>query len=155
MIYEYMICQNNDKTVYLKPVKEIDIDPEIFEDTDSIYILKRFYHIDESDVEMSFVIALDSENHPIAVYRLGIGDYSSVGLHERTTAIFSLLSGARSFMICHNHPGGNPFSSDADNINKRRMKVLSDLIEVELNGSYIITKFGWCEIDSNTINYWE
>lgn len=156
MIYEYMIYRNNDNIVSLKPTKELDLNQEdYYSCEDTLYILYDFYDIDISDIEMSFVIAMDYKGHPIGIYRVSIGDYKSCNLYLRTIGIFILLTGARSFIVCHNHPNRTTDPSNEDVLNKMSISQLASLLDIEFEGSFIITREGYLEIDKKEFETWE
>jgi DNA repair protein RadC len=64
------------------------------------------------------------------------------------------LLGARSFIVAHNHPDGACEMSTADLGNERLFEALADLLGIEFDGSFILTRGGWCKIPENEIHYW-
>ncbi|MBQ2712394.1 MAG: RadC family protein [Clostridia bacterium] len=64
--------------------------------------------------EEIYVLLLDSDGKEIKTFRhsYGVGDSAKVELHRLTKEL--LVSGARYFILAHNHPSGSLYPSEAD-----------------------------------------
>lgn len=71
-------------------------------------------------VEQCHVMMLDTKHHPIGYKVISTGGIASSPADIRVVLRQVLLSGATSFVFCHNHPSGSPTPShDDDNLTKR------------------------------------
>ena len=104
-------------------------------------IVDMFNHIFNASKlaeEYAWVLAMDSKNHCIGVFELSHGtvNMSFVGLRE--IFIRLCLVGAANFVLIHNHPSGDPTPSKQDIIMTRRIKEVSDLIDIPLIDHIVI-----------------
>lgn len=79
--------------------------------------------------ESFFIVALDAYENLIGWHRISLGSYNCVQMDVKM--IFRILyeSDANSFIICHNHPSGNPEPSAADSAGTRRLREMSKILE--------------------------
>lgn len=67
------------------------------------------------NVEQCHVLMLDTKHHPIGHKIISTGGIASSPVDVRVVLRQVLLSGATSFVFCHNHPSGSPSPSREDN----------------------------------------
>ena len=156
MVCEYIICNNDDGFPELVPIRESNMDREEMDGNimENILFLRDFTKLDIRDVETSYVMALDYIYRPLGILQLSIGDYKSCMIYSRPIATFLLLIGAKRFFVVHNHPDGRLEASTNDITNKDMIGSMSNLLEFEFNGSYIVTKDGFINIETDEQVIW-
>lgn len=90
------------------------------------------------DVEEVWVAALNSQLSIIEKKLIFKGTVDSCLFHPREIIRFLCLYNASSFVVAHNHPGGNPKPSSSDIKLTKKIFELSKLIEIPLNDHLII-----------------
>ena len=85
------------------------------------------------------IIALDNGNRIIG-YDCIEGTTNQCALYPANVFRFLLSSAASSFIVAHNHPGGNTNPSQADWNITERLKSAGELLEVPLMDHLIITE---------------
>lgn len=73
------------------------------------------------DVEQCHVLMLDTKHHPVGYKVISSGGIASSSVDVRVVLRQVLLSGAPTFVFCHNHPSGSPQPSNEDNLLTERM----------------------------------
>lgn len=71
-------------------------------------------HFTKWNQEILLGLYLDTKSHVIACERLFVGTIDSVEIHPREIFSHALFKGAKSIILMHNHPSGNPEPSSAD-----------------------------------------
>ena len=157
MICEYIIGNNDIGFPELIPIRESNMEREEMDGDliENLLFLRDFTKMDIRDVETAYVMALDYLYRPLGILQLSIGDYKSCMIYSRATATFLLLSGARRFIVIHNHPSGQLKASDADVANKLMIESMANLLEIEFEGSFIITRDGWKKVGTEAYDYWD
>lgn len=91
-----------------------------------------------SDKERAVSILLDNKNKVIGVDEVSIGTINSTIFHPREIFKAVLLSNAVNFIICHNHPSGNPEPSPEDIQVSERIKKAAEVMGISLLDHIII-----------------
>lgn len=96
-------------------------------------------YLEDLPYEAVIIIALDNQNRTIGI-NVTEGSVNQCAVYPANVFRFLLSCGAASFVMAHNHPGGNPAPSEADwNITKRLQGVGKGL-EVPLLDHIIIAE---------------
>lgn len=66
------------------------------------------------DVERFHVLYLDRKNRLISDERMGVGTVDHVPVYPREVIKRALILGASALILVHNHPSGDPTTSEAD-----------------------------------------
>ena len=144
MIYLYDIARDEERHPTLTKIKSFNVKKEITSENDS---LVRFIHeylkVDSYDNEHMFLLALDMYDRSMGVFLLGIGDYKNVDVFNRNVAECLILSGARRFILVHNHPDGALFLSDGDKQTGIEMKSLGEIFDIKLVANCVVTEDGF------------
>ena len=102
----------------------IDFPQKITQSSVAAKLMRSLFEKGEIELhEVFLAVFLDRANQPIGYYRHSIGGISGTVVDTRIllgTALKTLASG---MLICHNHPSGNIFPSQAD---KNLTKKLAD-----------------------------
>ena len=101
--------------------------------------------------EAFYVIALSRKNRPIGRHRVSIGTLTSTLVHPREVFRPLILAGASAFIVCHNHPSGDPSPSSADISITRRLKEAGAIFDMDMTDHIII---GTAEDDASGLGYY-
>jgi DNA repair protein RadC len=106
----------------------------------SEHIRKIFEKLDrlERNKEHFFLISLNTRSKVKFVELISIGTVSSSLVHPREVFRRSILRGATSVIICHNHPSGDAEPSEEDISITRRLIEAGKIIGIELLDHVII-----------------
>ena len=95
-------------------------------------------HLRTADHEEMITICLDSRNHLMALHQTAVGGASGANLILDVLLRVVLLVGARSFILVHNPPGGDPTPSRQDVELTKRVTQASTCIDIPLVDHIII-----------------
>ena len=90
-----------------------------------------------------WVLMLDIRLNPLGVVQVGMGDISETVFPKRRFARELVESGAPRFVLCHNHPSGDPSPSDDDFQLTTVVKDLGALLGADLVDHIILTDFDY------------
>ncbi len=102
---------------------------------------RDYMKMDKFDNEHLYLIAFDYYRNSLGVFLLGIGDYKSCETYRRNLAECLILSGARRFLIIHNHPDGG-WISDKDMELADSVQEIAELFDIYFMGVYSISNKG-------------
>jgi DNA repair protein RadC len=116
----------------------IDSDqPTIYSTEDAVSLLED---IRGKKQEYFVCLTLDGAHRLIAKRTITIGTLTSSLVHPREVFADAITDRAASIIVAHNHPSGNPKSSQADREVTKRLLDVADLIGIKLVEHIIITK---------------
>lgn len=154
---EYTIVINGDGTLNLKQVgdtKEYCGDPDVIYDL--MCFMREEYSLDILDSENAYLVSIDGDDMPKAIYHISKGDYDRCNIYNRTIGAFLLLTRALGFVVIHNHPNGVADGSTADIANAALLKSLGNILGIVFKGSYVITRMGFLNVeDKESFELWE
>lgn len=106
--------------ISIQMVREKTMNYEVTCASDGVSIL-RGMGVHNSPEEKFFVLCLNAKGRVTSISEVSHGGQSSAPVEM--SAIFSraLLSGAKSIIVSHNHPSGDPTPSDCDRILTERI----------------------------------
>jgi DNA repair protein RadC len=84
------------------------------------------------------VLLLDNQKRLINQLKVSIGTIDKAYVHPRDVFRPAVASGAKSIIIVHNHPSGDPEPSEADYILTRELCMCSKIVDIELLDHIII-----------------
>lgn len=125
-IIAYCLCERYEK----KPVIVCRSDVEKY---------LQFYFGQRKD-EYVAVLFLDTSNHVLGTEEITEGTVNHCVVYPRTIVQRALKYGASSFIMAHNHPGGNPGASEADWQITKRLYTIGKLLDIHLCDHIIILK---------------
>lgn len=102
--------------------------------------------IGQKDREHFVVVHLSTQNDPIAIETVSIGDLSSALVHPREVFKAAILANAASIVIGHNHPSGHLTPSPEDRAVWRQVKAAGELIGIEVMDFIIVGGNRWYSI---------
>lgn len=92
----------------------------------------------EPEKEHVVVITLGSRMNPTGWHMVSIGGFSEAACHPREVLRPVIVRGATSFILCHNHPSGDPRPSRADEMVTRRLNQAAEIMQISLTDHIII-----------------
>lgn len=92
------------------------------------------------DHEQLWIVALDSANHVSAIRRLAEGGRHGCAVLARDVLRMALSLSASSFVLAHNHPGGDPAPSRHDLVLTERVARAASFIGLPLVDHVIVTR---------------
>lgn len=99
-------------------------------------------------VEQCHVLMLDAKHHPIGYKIISTGGIAASPVDVRVVLRQVLLSGASSFVFCHNHPSGSPTPSSDDNSLTRHLLEASHAVGLKMLDHIIVglgTYYSYCD----------
>lgn len=98
--------------------------------------MRELYHADILPEEKLWMIAMNTKCKPLGVFELAHGSMDSAVMDSKAIFTRLLLSGARGFVLVHNHPSGDSTPSAIDISNTKKVKegaeLLKELQEIDL-----------------------
>lgn len=139
MVKQYDIANNANGIPYLIEVNSYDLK----NDTSVIELFTKHIKLNTLSDERVYMVSLDLYNRILGIIMIGLGDYKGSQIYKRNMALMLLLSGARKFVVVHNHPDGALFLSQDDNTNTILFVGLAKILEVKFEASYVVTRNGY------------
>lgn len=100
-------------------------------------------------IESSIVIFLNRANKTIGWYKLSQGGINGTIMDQRILFAVALKCGASGIIISHNHPSGQLFPSNEDNIATNKIKEAGKILDITLIDHIIITEDGYYSYADN------
>jgi DNA repair protein RadC len=95
-------------------------------------------NVDIEHQEKFMVLSLDSKNRLIRMHVVSIGTVDSTIVHPRDVFRNAIADNARSVILVHNHPSGDPSPSPEDTSVTRRLADASDILGIPILDHVII-----------------
>lgn len=89
------------------------------------------------------VLLLNRSNEVLGIYPLSKGGITGTVVDSRLIFAVALKCNATGIIICHNHPSGKLFPSDADIILTKKIKKCADFLDISLIDHIILTNNGF------------
>jgi len=100
-------------------------------------ILRKLDRLDRNK-EHFFLISLNTKSKVKFVELISLGTVSATPVHPREVFRRSIIRGATSIIICHNHPSGDPEPSEEDLGLTRRLIEVGKIVGIEVLDHVII-----------------
>ena len=97
----------------------------------------------EKDIEIFTVVYLDNQNKIIATEEASKGTLSSASVYPREIMKRTIQLGAKSVILGHNHPSGNPKESQSDIQITKKIKSALSYIDVNVLDHIIVGLDGY------------
>lgn len=102
--------------------------------------------LENKDREILVVILLDVKNAPIGVNLVSIGSLETSVAQPREIYKAAILASAKSIILVHNHPSGNPTPSKEDMKTTRQVKEAGDILGVTFLDHIIVGRDCYCSM---------
>ena len=127
--------------IRFKPVRlPLPVQREVLSPRDAAHIAQQL--LGESLVEKAISLYLNNGRRLIGVHTVSVGTIDSTLVLPRDVLLPALMSGARSVIVAHNHPSGDPTPSPDDFEVTRRLYAAGELLGVTVDDSLIIGESG-------------
>ena len=93
---------------------------------------------EDLDREAVWVACLDTKNRLACLSQVSLGSLDSAIVHPREVLKIALLANARSMILVHNHPSGDPTPSGEDKAITERIKQAAEVVGIRLLDHLII-----------------
>ena len=126
----------------VKLVKEethrYEIDRHLDQPKEVIKFLREVVQIQENAEEVVVLIALDGKNKTIGFFEVSRGSLNTASMNSREVFKRAMLCNAKSIILAHNHPSGDPTPSKEDIAMTVRMFEAGNLLDITLLDHIII-----------------
>jgi DNA repair protein RadC len=92
----------------------------------------------EPEKEHVVVLALNTRCRLMGWHLVSTGGFSEALCHPREVLRPIIVRAAPSFILCHNHPSGDPGPSRADEVVTRRIREASEIFQINLLDHVIV-----------------
>lgn len=126
---------------YISP--KLDKHPQIRNAKGAVKVIRDFYNVNQIDLkEFYWLILLSHSNHVLGVAEIGVGNSKKVLANPKEVFQLALKINASGIIIAHNHPtsANKPIASKEDIDHTEQMKTISNLLDIELVDSLILSK---------------
>lgn len=103
---------------------------------DAVAILQAY--LPHADREHFVVLALDTRLRPVGIHTVAIGSLDASIVHPREVFKFAVLANAKSVILGHNHPSGDPEPSKEDIELTKRFCSAGELLGIEVTDHLIL-----------------
>lgn len=110
------------------------------------YDIAKEIGIDENAEEEFWIMCLDTKNKPCGFHMISHGSLDSTIVHPREVFKRALLNNARSIMLYHNHPSGNPEPSQQDIEITKRLGDVGDIMGIQVLDHIILGDGTYCSL---------
>ena len=98
-----------------------------------------FYaHLSDLNHEQFWIMLLNNANKVIKLEKIGVGGMTGTTADPKKIYKSALENNAASIMLCHNHPSGNVFPSNADKTITNNLKKAGQFLEIKILDHIII-----------------
>lgn len=97
-----------------------------------------YKYLDDTDRENMVAMLLDTKNNVIGINTVSVGSLNASIVHPREVLKPAILANAASFILCHNHPSGDPSPSSQDLEVTRRLHDACNIIGIQLRDHVIL-----------------
>src|SRR5437868_6725411 len=120
-----------------KPVRlPLPIQREVSSPGDAAHMARQL--LADLPVEKAIALHLDTRRRLIGVHTISTGTLDTSLVHPRDVFMAALMSDAKSVIVAHNHPSGDPTPSRDDLELTNRLAAAGDLMGVPLDDSLVI-----------------
>ncbi len=137
-LIKYNVILDEHKRNILVKEKAFNYNDQITQPDHVIIMLEKCFHISALAEEYMFLVTLDNKGKPLGIFEVTHGTVNMSYASPREIFIRVLLTGATSYIICHNHPSGDIRPSEDDIKFTKRIRECSDLMNVPMLDHIII-----------------
>lgn len=112
-------------------------------------IINDLLGIDESCKEHFVMLGFNTQLEVNVAYKIHTGTLTATMVHPREAFQVAIMNNCSSVIFAHNHPSGSLKASDADIKTSLRLKLVGQLLQIEVLDSLIITKNDVISLEDN------
>jgi DNA repair protein RadC len=107
---------------------------------DIVRMMNEIFHLQDKAEERVYILAMDTKCKVAGVFEISKGTVNHSFASPREIFIRVLLAGVVNMIMIHNHPSGDPTPSEIDFNLYKRLKEVSNLMEINFCDNIIIGK---------------
>ncbi len=112
-----------------------------------VFCRERFARLAAEGKQEEFhVVCLDTKNQVVGVHRVSIGSLDRSLIHPRDVFRPAIQDAAKSILLVHNHPSGDPTPSDEDFLLTRRLEEVGKMVGILVLDHIIVARSGTTSI---------
>ena len=109
-----------------------------FEIGNCIQILNHSFWLNRQPLEHVYLLSCDNRDRINGILDVASGTENHAEISKRKVVSFLVLSGAKRFIIVHNHPNNAMYPSNDDVTSAIIMMALAGIMDMSFDGSYIV-----------------
>lgn len=123
--------------IRFKPMRlPLPVQREVLSPRNAAEIVRHL--LSDSPAEKAIALHLNTKRRLIGVHTISTGTIDSTLVHPRDVLLAALMSDARSVIVAHNHPSGDPTPSRDDFEVFTRLAAAGELMGVSLDDALVI-----------------
>ena len=134
-----LVLEENHK-VSLK--KEMELEYKVIDKFKSpqnvVQVVNDVFNLSKMAEEYIYLLCMTLDGDPICFFEISHGTYNMAIVNPREIMIRTLLCGATTIILVHNHPSGNTKPSEEDIQLTRRIKEACKLIGIDFTDHIIV-----------------
>ena len=108
-----------------------------------VYCQERFARLAEDGAQEEFhIVTLDTKNQTIGTHRISLGALDQTVVHPREVFRPAIKDAAKSIVLVHNHPSGDPTPSEKDRILTGRLEEAGRTVGIQVLDHIIVARNG-------------
>lgn len=112
-------------------------------------IINELLEINESGKEHFVMLGFNTQLEVNVAYKIHTGTLTGTMVHPREAFQVAIMNNCVSVIFAHNHPSGSLKPSEADIKTSLRLKLIGQLLQIEVLDSLIITKNDVISLEEN------
>ncbi len=96
----------------------------------------------DSAQEEFHIVSLNTKNQPLATHRISLGLLDQTVVHPREVFRHAIRDAAKSIILVHNHPSGDPTPSEKDLSLTRRLDEAGTMLGIQVLDHIIVARHG-------------
>lgn len=138
-IREYILIKGENDACKLREIQNFDWYGDTVSISEIDRLLREKFHMGESFVEKSYVVAYDYAKNIKGICQVGQGGCGETPTPSQPIFTFLLLCGANSFILAHNHISDMPYPSYDDNCMSFKVGTQADNFDIDFVTHLIIS----------------
>ena len=139
---QYKTYLDPDGVHYMEKVREIPLTEPLDTPKKVAEFFQREFRMDSLAEEYVYILGVNQASRGLGVFELTHGTARQSQISARDIFVKLCLSGATSFLLVHNHPGGSTFPSRGDMETTRLLANAGQLMDIPLIDHLILAHGG-------------
>lgn len=107
-------------------------------------MLNTYFNLGLRSEEYVYMISMDAKCNIIGIFEISHGIINQAILNPREIFMKSLISGAASIILAHNHPSGDCSPSQEDRNCCRKIHEVGEMLGIELSDFLVVSEKTYC-----------
>jgi len=110
----------------------------------------KFFRLAEDSAQEEFhIVTLNTKNQVISTHQITVGLLDQCMVHPREVFRPAIKDAAKSIILVHNHPSGDPTPSDKDLQLTRRLEEVGQMLGIQVLDHIIVARTGILSIQES------